>query len=370
MFVIEPSLKFPARSADTCFNNQTQGVPRMTAVPQMTRLFACLLAALAALTVYTASANAATVPVQSLSGAFAATNSSVTKTPDGVHFGVYDDAGTTGGSLFYSGANGLTLSQITALGYTYQYNTSDDNRLGAPYLRIFLNGDTSDVIFDPTLCATVTPTENEDHAVNVVASTVRYNDDGCDGVAPDNQPWADVVAAHGTDVVSGIYITQGFSGGLDASALVRNLTVNADTFAFNVPPVDGDDGANGAPGATGPQGSSGINGANGTNGVTTTRIVREPFPVITPTPNSAACKGDEVRRLRAPSRKGERFLSARATVTINGRTLRLPVRGRRITVDLPADEGNYNIKVRSRYRKASGGVRVVNTTRSLSVACS
>jgi len=77
-----------------------------------------LAAALTALTV-PAAASAATVPVTSLSGEFAATHPSVTETADGVHFGPYANGGAAGGSLFYSGANGLTLRQITSLGYSY-----------------------------------------------------------------------------------------------------------------------------------------------------------------------------------------------------------------------------------------------------------
>lgn len=324
------------------------------------------LCALTAVFAFASVASAATVPVQSLSGVFGATNPSVTKTPDGVHTGVYDDAGTTGGSLFYSGANGLTLSQIIALSYTYQYNTSDDSPLGAPYLRVFLNGDTSDVVFDPTLCGTVSPTENEDHTADVVNSTVRYNDDSCDGVAPDQQPWADVVAAHGTDVVSGIYITQGFSGGLDASAYIRNLTVNANTFAFNVPPVDGapgQDGNDGAPGARGPQGNAGINGVNGVT-TTVTRIVQEPVTI-----NNApsVCATGTVRKLRAQSRKGAKFLSAKATL----RGKRLTVKGRTVTVNLAGQrEGNFNVKITSRYRSnKTHKVFTRSEVRNLSVAC-
>ena len=37
----------------------------------------------------------------------------------------------------------------------------------------------------------------------VVGKDVRYDDDSCDGVLPDQQPWSNVVAAHGSDVISG-----------------------------------------------------------------------------------------------------------------------------------------------------------------------
>lgn len=304
----------------------------------------------------TGTAQAATVDVQSLSGDFAATNPSVTKVADGVAFGVYANGGLTGGSLFYSGANGLTLADITALEFTETHNSSDDSPIASPYLRVFLNGDTDDVIFDPTECATTVPAENVANHYDVVTGDVRYDDDSCDGVPPDQQAWADVVAAHGTDVVSGIYITSGFAGGLDLSALVADLTVNDDTFLFNVPPANGDAGAAGAAGAT---------GATGTAGVTTTltRIVSEP-PTINDT--LSVCQSG-TRTLRVAKRKGEKLLSARAVL----RGKRLRVHGRVITVPLAGQlEGNFNISIRARYRSTkSGKITVRRSVRNLSVAC-
>src|SRR3954454_115290 len=245
-----------------------------------------IVATLVAAFALTGTAQAATVPVQSLTPPFRVSNSSVTKTPDGVHFGVYADAGRTSGSLVYEGVKGQTFGSLTALGYTYNYNTSDNRAVGAPYLRVFLDstGDgvaDADVIFDATLCAKVTPPENTDNVVDVMTQTVRYDDDGCDA-GGFQQPFAAVKAAHANEVIVGIAVTQGDSGGLDASAFLRNLTVNGDTFAFNVPP------ANGQPGAPG-----------------TTPTA--PAPTA-----GATCAGDTVRTLRAPRRTGEKFLSVNA----------------------------------------------------------
>ena len=79
------------------------------------------------------------------------------------------------------------------------------------------------------------------------------------------------------------------------------------------------------------------------------------------------CSGNNVRVLHAPSRKGERFLSARAS--LNGKALK--VSGRKVTADLRnRAEGNYNVRISSRYRTAGGKVRTTQTVRSLSVACS
>jgi hypothetical protein len=165
---------------------------------------------------------------------FAFTNTSARLTEAGVQFGRYGDGGSEGGSVRYDGLNGMTLSEITALSYTFSYETSDNVPIGAPYLRVFLDSDAHDVIFDPTECATATPAEDEFLTFDVTAGDVRYDDDGCDGTAPDQQPWADVVADHGDEVISGIYVTTGFSGGEDVYATLTGLTVNAKAFHFGL----------------------------------------------------------------------------------------------------------------------------------------
>src|SRR4051794_3010546 len=310
-----------------------------------------------------AAAQAAVVPVQQLNGDFAATNSSVIKTPDGVHFGQYADSGCPnraencaghGGTLIYNGANGLTLSQITALGYTLNYRSANEPGLlsAAPYLRIFFASG-SDVIFDPSRCAQNDVAQAEDVAIDVTADTVRFNDDGCDSLA-NQQPWAAVVAAHPNEVVDGIGITQGFTVGNDTSAMVRNLTVNGNTFAFNVPPP------------------AGVTVQN------TTTIVEVPVPAgalptggVAGTQASRTCRGATVRSIHAPARKGERFLRVNAALQTPSGLRSLRARGRTVTVDLRnRPEANYNVRLISRYRMKSGKVRRVVTRRNLSVACS
>jgi hypothetical protein len=170
-----------------------------------------------------------------LTGAFSGTRASVATTLDGVQFGPYANGGIAGGSVRYTGANGLTLAQITQLSYNAEHSTADGNGIGAPYLRIYLKDDNNvshDVVFDATQCATVVPTENTFHNYEVVGSDVRYDDDACDGVAPDQQTWAAVVAAHGSEVVTGIAVTTGFTGGNTLSALLRSLEVNGTEFVF------------------------------------------------------------------------------------------------------------------------------------------
>jgi hypothetical protein len=74
-----------------------------------------------------------------------------------------------------------------------------------------------------------------------------------------------------------------------------------------------------------------------------------------------------VRKLHAPKRRGQRFLTTRAT--LRGKALK--VSGRTITANLTGrPEGNYNVRLTSRYRTHSGKVVIVKTTRNLSVVCS
>ena len=138
-------------------------------------------------------------PMLRLKGDFAGTNASVATTLDGVQFGPYADGGTAGGSVAFAGFDGLTLADIDQLSYTVKHSSADDNSIAAPYLRIFLTSG-KDVIFDATKCATVVPAEDVFNTYEVVGADVRYDDDSCDGVAPDQQAWAAVVAAHGSEV--------------------------------------------------------------------------------------------------------------------------------------------------------------------------
>jgi hypothetical protein len=162
------------------------------------------------------------------------TNASVATTLDGVQFGPYANGGNAGGSVRYDGADGLTLGDISELAYRIMHSTSDDNAISAPYLRIFLNNDNDDVIFDPTQCATTVPGEDTFQTFEVTTGSVRYDDDSCTS-SSNQQPWATVKAAHASDVISGIYVTAGFAGGADLSAILRSLSVNGHVFTFGAP---------------------------------------------------------------------------------------------------------------------------------------
>lgn len=309
-----------------------------------------IIAAVFAALAFPAVSQAASTPVTSLSGNWAATNSSLRLTPDGVNFGIYPDA-NSGGSLYYSGMNNKTLADITRLAYTFRYTARNEpeNYSAAPYLRIFLNGDTQDVIFDPSACATASVPMNERLSVEVTDNEVRYSDDGCTD-SSSRQNWADVVAAHGTDVISGIYITQGYAVGQAFSADVFRLNVNEDFFVFGAPQA----------GPTGPAGPTGTTGTTGTT-TTITRVVTEPAkPIIT--------KGATLRTLSVPVRKGQKITKVRATLKTAKGDLKLKTSGRLVYVDLTGKTpANYNVTITVTYRKADGTTRKVRISRNLSV---
>jgi hypothetical protein len=173
-------------------------------------------------------------PMLRLAGDFAGTNASVATSLDGVTFGPYSNGGDWGGSVVYHGADGHTLASLTQLSYTVDHSSADDSAIAAPYLRIFLAGG-HDVIFDATQCATTVPPEDQFATFEVTTGDVRYDDDSCDGGLPGQQPWATVVAAHGSEVISGIYVTTGFTGGTDLTAILRSLRVNGQPFVFGQP---------------------------------------------------------------------------------------------------------------------------------------
>ena len=68
-------------------------------------------------------------------------------------------------------------------------------------------------------------------AYEVTTSAVRYDDDPCTSAAS-QQPWSAVVGAHGTDVVTAIDVTTGFTGGKPLAAILRTLRVNGTSFVF------------------------------------------------------------------------------------------------------------------------------------------
>lgn len=153
----------------------------------------------------------------------------VSLTSAGLKFGPFADGGHQGASVRYDGANGMKLSDLTKLIFTAKYSTDDDNTVGVPYLRVFLNDDSSTVIFSPNTQPTPDIAEDVFHTWDVTSGTVRYGDDTGNG--PESA-WSDVVDEHGDDIVSAIKVSAGFSAGKNLRVFLRDLTVNDKAFTF------------------------------------------------------------------------------------------------------------------------------------------
>jgi hypothetical protein len=161
-------------------------------------------------------------------------NGSVSQTPDGIEFGPYANGGTAGGSVEFTGLNGQPLSVVRSLVYFMRYTAATDpGGGGAPYLRIFLGNDVHDLIFSPN---TQTPSPDIGpgpfHTWVGTSGTWRYDDDP-GGTNPELS-FAAQKAAHGTEVISGIYISVGNSAGTNLSALLREWQINATTYSFGL----------------------------------------------------------------------------------------------------------------------------------------
>lgn len=171
--------------------------------------------------------------VKHLGGSFTATNPSVAMTPDGVKFGPYADGGAAGGSIKFTGLDGASLSSLKSLVYYMRYTaTNDTGGVGVPYLRVFLNGDNDDAIFSPN---TQSPdpdiAEGPFHEWVATSGSWRYDDDA--GNAGD-ESFAQLIADHGTDTISGIYISTGFTSGANLQALLRWMQINGTTYSFGI----------------------------------------------------------------------------------------------------------------------------------------
>jgi len=170
--------------------------------------------------------------VTALGHQFQATNDTVKRTPDGVAFGPYENGGTAGGSIRFNGMNGKKLSDIKSLVYEMRYtSTGDSGGVGVPYLRIFLNNDADDAIFSPN---TQTPdpdvAEGPFHEWVATSGSWRYDDDGGNNA---DESFHQLLADHGSDTISGIYISTGFTNGQNLASLLRWLQVNDTTYHFD-----------------------------------------------------------------------------------------------------------------------------------------
>jgi hypothetical protein len=162
-------------------------------------------------------------------------NTSVTQTPDGIAFGPYADGGAAGGSIEYTGLNGQPLSAVQSLVYLARYTSDGDTAgIGSPYLRIFLEGDGHDAIFSPNSQPDADVAEGPFHTWAATSGVWRYDDDAGAGgeYGLNGAPFSEVVGDHGTETISGIYVSVGNSAGANLAALLRELEVNGTTYSF------------------------------------------------------------------------------------------------------------------------------------------
>ena len=160
-------------------------------------------------------------PVTALGGDFAGT-SLVSITANCAAFGPYPDGAAAGGSLKYNGLNGMRFGDIVRLVYTAKFSSATDTAgEGAPYLRVFLDGDTHDVIFSPNTQPVPSVAEDVFHQWDVTGG----------GNGPDS-PWSAIEAAHANQVISSIAVSVGFTIGTDLTGCMRTLGVNESVFLF------------------------------------------------------------------------------------------------------------------------------------------
>jgi hypothetical protein len=166
---------------------------------------------------------------------FRATNATVKNTKDGVKFGPYADGGATGGSICTNNLDGQPLSDVKHLAYVARYTADNETGgVGVPYLRIFLKND-HDAIFSPN---TQPPDpdigEGPFHTWVATAGLWRYDDDGDAGTGEfgHGAPLGDVKQTHGSEKITDICITTGFSAGTNLSALLRSWEINSKDYAF------------------------------------------------------------------------------------------------------------------------------------------
>jgi hypothetical protein len=167
---------------------------------------------------------------------FKATNATVKNTKDGVTFGPYANGGTAGGSLCTTSMNGQPLNDVKHLAYEARYTADGDTGgVGVPYLRIFLVNDAHDAIFSPNTQPPDPDTaEGPFHTWVATAGTWRYDDDGDLGTGEfgHGAPLGDVKQTHGSEKISDICISAGFSAGTNLSALLRSWEINPIDYAF------------------------------------------------------------------------------------------------------------------------------------------
>jgi len=302
-----------------------------------------LLTALALSLIFATPASA-DYTVTSLTGDWSGNH--VALTSNGVQF-----SGTTGGELNYHGYDGYTVSTLSHLSYTFSYHTSDTTGVNAPWLEVYTT-DGAIVLYPYS--------DKVDYAFPTQDQTLTYN--MIDGSAELIEP----LATHANSTI--LYIQIGVNDKADTTALITRFQINGLGLVFSnlATPVDIPD----------PQPDPGDEPAdqhdNGHHPPTPDNdndyddydyddAYADDSPVYI-VKYVGRCK----RTLHVAKRRGEKFISARATM--HGK--KLPVKGRTIVVNLSKKPvGKYSVKIVAKYRK-HGKIHIVKTTRHLNVMAS
>jgi hypothetical protein len=126
---------------------------------------------------------------------------------------------------------------VDHLAYEARYTANGDTGgVGVPYLRIFLEGD-HDAIFSPNTQPPDSDVgEGPFHTWVATAGLWRYDDDAGSGgqYGVNGAPFSTVVSDHGTEQITDICITTGFTAGTNLNALLRSWELNAKDYGFGL----------------------------------------------------------------------------------------------------------------------------------------
>ena len=253
---------------------------------------------------------------------------------------------------------GRALSTVSQFGFSV-FQTGENatpNPENLPSVGVEIDPDSTSTVAPNFSTLVSVPTAAPVNAWSSQIAT-RYFLTGAAGTATGcNQVTYCTLAEVQTRLPNASILTVQITKGRDAAwhGSVDGLVIGADTIDFGEPavvaPVPGPAGPAGAPAAT--------------------PVAAAPAAASAPAARASACTGNAVRTLHAPSRKGERFLRVAAALKTPNGFRSLKTVGRAVTLDLTGKpEGNYNVRLISRYRTAGGKVRRVVSTRNLSVAC-
>jgi hypothetical protein len=138
-----------------------------------------------------------------------AAHGGATLADDHVKFGPFADGDAFAGVRFH-GLDGLKLDKLESLSYEQRVTVGD--KMAAPYFRIFTTdaaGAEHAVIYSPSTQAGDDQATGEWRTEKIMHGGVRYDDDAGNEA---DITWADMIDAHGDDVITQVQIQAGNAG--------------------------------------------------------------------------------------------------------------------------------------------------------------